>query len=167
MKEIRVNSLFSMFLTRAFLPSLRVTARARPTLVVFVGSYSDETAMAKLVLYSATKHFDRRVALGLHADERFDVPDEKAVSFMYVALATVSTQLYSEPPNYFRPTSKVFVEKLVGTFGCGRQIVVPHAGHYVMKLFFTSVPEFLSTKMLRKSAHRLVEKTIRESKSKS
>jgi short-subunit dehydrogenase len=168
MEDVRLNSLFSLFLTRAFLPSLRATARARPTLVVFIGSFSDETPMARIVLYSATKHFDRRVALGLHADERFDTPDDKAISFMYVGLATVSSNLYREPSNLFRPSSKLFAEKLVGTFGCGRQMVVPYVGHYLMKLVFTGLfPEFLVTKMLHKSAHDLVEKTIKESKSQS
>jgi len=80
MDQVRANSLFSLFLTRAFLPSLRATARVRPTLVVFVGSFADETSMAKIVLYSATKHFNRRVALGLHADERYDIPDYAARS---------------------------------------------------------------------------------------
>lgn len=165
MDEIRLNSLFSLFLTKAFLPSLRVTARARPTLVVFVGSFADETPMARIVLYSATKHFDRRVALCLHADERFDTPDDKAISFMYVSLGQVHTQLSSQPPDFAHASSKQFAEELVGTFGCGRQIVVPYIGHYLVRLCFTSVPEFLVTKLLYDSAHKQVEETIKKSKS--
>lgn len=167
MSEVRVNSLFSLFLTRAFLPSLRATARARPTLVVFMGSFADETPMARIALYSATKHFDRRVALGLHADERFDTPDDKAISFMYVGLGPVCTQMDREPPSFVRASSEVFAEKLVGTFGCGRQVVVPYVGHYVVRLFFTSLPEFLVTKMLHDSARKHVEMAIKESKSQS
>lgn len=165
MKEIRVNSLFSLFLTRAFLPSLRATARARPTLVVFMGSFADETPMARIALYSATKHFDRRVALCFHADERFDTPDDKAISFMYVGLATVTSQLTRQPASFACPSSKVFAEKLVGTFGCGRQVVIPYVGHYVARAVFTTLPEFLLTKTLHKSAHEHVEKTIKQSKS--
>ena len=164
MGQIRINSLFSLFLTRAFLPSLRATARVRPTLVVFIGSLADETPMAKVVLYSATKHFDRRIALGLHADERYETPDEKAISFMYVLVGTVNSQLSREPTNFTRPSSAHFAEKLVGTFGCGRQVVVPYVGHFVTGLIFKSLPEFLVTKKLRESAHTLVEKAARESK---
>jgi 17beta-estradiol 17-dehydrogenase / very-long-chain 3-oxoacyl-CoA reductase len=159
MEQIRANSLFSLFLTRAFLPHLRAIARrARPALVVFIGSFADETPMAKTILYSATKHFNRRVALGLHADERFDTPDDRAVSFMYAHLGPVTSQLDRESPNFIRASSKHFAERLVGTFGCGRRIVVPYVGHYVVKLFFTSLPDFLVTKMLYNSAHEHVSK---------
>jgi len=167
MEQIRINSLFSLFLTRAFLPSLRTTARARPTLVVFIGSFSDETPMAKIILYSATKHFDRRVVFGLHADERFDTPNDKAISFMYVHLGPVNSQLDREPPNLVRASSEFFAEKLVGTFGCGRQMVVPYIGHYLMWLVVMRLPEFLVTKMLRDSARDFVEKAVKESKSRS
>jgi 17beta-estradiol 17-dehydrogenase / very-long-chain 3-oxoacyl-CoA reductase len=164
MNQIRANSLFSLFLTRAFLPSLRVTARTRPTLVVFIGSFADETPMARIVLYSATKHFDRRVALSLHADERYDIPDDKAISFMYVHLGPVHSQMDREPPSFVRASSELFAEKLVGTFGCGRQMVVPYVGHFVVKLVFTSLPEFLVKKELHKTAHTFVEKVVKESK---
>jgi len=167
MDQVRVNSLFTMFLTRAFLPSLRVTARARPTLVVFIGSFADETPMARIVLYSAAKHFDRRIALGLHADERFDTPDDKAISFMYANLGPVHSQIDREPPNFVRASSKLFAEKLVGTFGCGRQLVVPYVGHYVVKLAFTTLPEFLVAKVLHDSARKRVEEAIKASKSQS
>jgi short-subunit dehydrogenase len=167
MEQVRTNSLFSLFLTRAFLPSLRATARARPTLVVFIGSFADETPMPKIILYSATKHFDRRVAFGLHADERFDTPDDKAISFMYVHLGPVKSQLDRGPPSFVRASSGHFAEKLVGTFGCGRQIVVPYVGHYLVRLFFVSLPEFLVTNMLRESARELMEKAVKESKSQS
>lgn len=167
MKPVRLNALFPMFLTRAFLPSLRVTARSRPTLVVFMGSFSDETPMAKIILYSATKHFIRRVVLGLHADERFDTPDDKAVSFMYANLGPVNSQMDREPPSFVRPSSKLFAEKLVGTFGCGRQIFIPYVGHYIMRLTFTSLPEFLVARMLSTSARGLVEEAIKKYKSQS
>ena len=164
MGQIRINSLFSLFLTRAFLPSLRATARVRPTLVVFIGSLADETPMAKIVLHSATKHFDRRIALGLHADERYDAPDEKAISFMYVLLGSVNSQLRREPPNFTRPSSAHFAEKLVGTFGCGRQVAIPYIGHYVAGLVLKCLPEFILVNNLRKSAHTRVENAVRESK---
>ncbi|KAF9642678.1 NAD(P)-binding protein [Thelephora ganbajun] len=167
MEYVRANSLFSTFLTRAFLPSLRATARARPVLVVFIGSFGDETAMPRITLYSAAKHFNRRVALGLHADERFDIPDDKAISFMYVHVGQVNSQMDREPPNFVRASSEHFAEKLVGTFGCGRQIVIPYIGHYVVKLVYTTIPEFLATKMLRDSAHEQVERAIKESKLRS
>ena len=165
MDQVRTNSLFSLFLTKAFLPSLRETARVRPTLVVFVGSFADETAMARIVLYSATKHFDRRVALGLHADERYDTPDDKAISFMYIHLGPVHSQMDREPPNFFRASAEHFAEKLVGTFGCGRQVVVPYIGHYAMKLIFTSIPEFVATMMMSNSARTVVEKAIQRAES--
>ena len=164
MEQVRTNSLFSLFLTRAFLPSLRATARARPALVVFIGSFADETSMPRIVIYSATKHFIRRVALGLHSDERFDIPDNQAISFMYVHVGPVKSQLDREPPSFVRATSELFAEKLVGTFGCGRQMVVPYVGHYVVRLIYTSLPEFLTTKSLNASAHEYVEKAIKESK---
>ena len=167
MENVRINSLFSLFLTRAFLPSLRATARARPALVVFIGSFGDVTPMPRIVLYSATKHFDRRVAFGLHADERFDTPDDKAISFMYVHLGQVNSQLDREPPSFVRASSEHFAEKLVGTFGCGRQMVVPYVGHYLMRLIFTNLPDFLVAKTLRDSARDLLEKAVKESKSQS
>ena len=164
MGQVRTNSLFSLFLTRAFLPSLRATARVRPALVVFIGSFADETPMAKIVLYSAAKHFNRRVALGLHADERFDIPDDKAISFMYVLVGQVNSQMDREPSNFVRASSAQFAEKLVGTFGCGRQVVIPYVGHYVTKLVFTTLPEFLVTKKLRDTAHEYVKmkKAVKE-----
>lgn len=165
MGQIRTNSLFSLFLTRAFLPSLRTTARVRPTLVVFIGSFSDETTMAKVILYSATKHFDRRVALGLHVDERYDTPDDKAISFMYAHLGPVHSQLDREPPNFVRASSEQFAKKLVGTFGCGRQMVIPYLGHYVVRLVFVTLPEFLVAKMVDESTRTLVEMAIMQSKS--
>jgi len=167
MEQIRINSLFSLFLTKAFLPSLRATARGRPVLVVVVGSFGDETPMAKIILYSATKHFNRRVVFGLHADERFDTPDEKAISFMYVHLGQVNSQMDREPPNFVRVSSEFFAEKLVGTFGCGRQIVVPYFGHYLLRLFFTNLPDFLVAKILRDSAREYLEKEVMGSKSQS
>ena len=167
MESIRANALFSLFLTKVFLPSLRVTARARPTLVVFMGSLSDETPMARIALYSASKHFNRRLVFGLHADERFDIPDEKAISFMYVHLATVQTQMNPEAPNFGRPSAEYFARKLVGTFGCGRQMVVPYYGHYLIKLVGLSLPEFLLTKVLRDAAREQVEKGVKRSKSQS
>jgi len=167
MDKVRINSLFSVFLTRAFLPSLRATARARPALVVFIGSFADETPMAKIALYSATKHFNRRVAICLHADERFDIPDDKAISFMYVSVGPVNSQMDREPPNLMRASSKQFAEKLVGTFGCGRQVVTPYAAHYAMGFLFTTLPEFLVTKMLHEASREHVERAIKESKSQS
>ena len=164
MSQVRTNSLFPTFLTRAFLPSLCATARARPTLVVFMGSFSDITTMPKAILYSATKHFIRRVSLCLHADERYDTPDDKAISFMYVHLGPVNSQMDRDPPSLIRADTAQFAEKLVGTFGCGRQMVIPYLGHHLLQLFFTSVPEFLSVKILRQSAHDLVEKAVKQSK---
>ena len=167
MDLVRTNSLFSVFLTRAFLPSLRVTARARPTLVVFIGSFSDETSMPKVVLYSAAKHFNRRVALCLHEDERYDIANDKAISFMYIQVGPVHSNLDREPPSFIRARADQFAEKLVGTFGCGRQLVIPYLGHYVVQLVFTSIPDFLVTKMVHQSAHNLVEKAAKESKAQS
>ena len=154
-----------MFLTRAFLPSLRATARARPTLVVFVGSFADETAMAKLILYSATKHFGRRLVLGLHADERYDTPDDKAISFMYVHLGPVDTRMNRGPRGLVRAGPEQFAKKLVGTFGCGRQVVVPYFGHYVVRLIFTSIPEFLLAKVLHDATRTMLEEETKKSKS--
>ena len=167
MDRVRTNSLFPLFLTGAFLPSLRVTARARPTLVVFIGSFADEMAIAKLTVYSAAKHFNRRVALGLHADERFDTPDDKAISFMYVRVGEVNSQSDREPPNFVRASSELFAKKLVGTFGCGRQLVIPYVGHYAVEFVFAALPEILVTKILDYSAHKRVEKAIKASKSQS
>lgn len=167
MEQIQANALFSLFLTRAFLPSLRATARARSALVVFIGSFSDETAMARIALYSASKHFDRRVVFGLQADERFDTPDDKAISFMYVHLALVQTQMNPEPPNLIRPSAEAFARNLVGTFGCGRQIVVPYAGHYLLKLVMTSLPEFIITPMMHNATREYLEKAAKKSKSQS
>ena len=165
MEQIRVNALFSLFLTRAFLPSLRATARIRSALVVFIGSFSDETSMARITLYSATKHFDRRVAFGLHADERFDTPDDKAISFMYVHLALVQSQMNPESPNLIRPSAEYFARKLVGTFGCGRQIVVPYVGHHLLKLVITSLPESVIAMMMHNATREQLEKGAKRSKS--
>lgn len=167
MAEVRANALFSLFLTRAFLPSLRATARARPALVVFMGSFSDETSMARIALYSASKRFDRGVVFGLQADERFDTPDDKAISFMYIHLALVQTQMNPESPNLVRPSAEAFARKLVGTFGCGRQIVVPYVGHYLLKLVMTSLPEFILAPMMHNATREYLEKGAKKSKSQS
>jgi len=138
MVQVWTNAIFPTLLTRAFLSSLRDTARDRPVLVAFMGSTSDETPMPRIPLYTASKTFIRKLVPSLHADERFDGHDDDEgddraanIEFMLVHLGSVRSGLILAPVNLWRPTSESFAKKLVGTFGCGRQYVVPYIGHAV------------------------------------
>ena len=82
-------------------------------------------------LHITSKNYIRKLAPSLHADERFDTPDEKAISFVLIHLGTVRSVLIVTPVNFWRPSSELFAKKLVGTFGCGRQYVVPYVGHAI------------------------------------
>jgi len=80
---------------RCFVLTTRL--KSEPTLVVFVGSFANESSIA-IVPYS--------IALGLRADERYDTPDDKAISFTYVHLSPAHSQMDREPPNFFRATAE-------------------------------------------------------------
>ena len=118
------------------------TARTRPVLVAFMGSTSDEPRTPRMPLYIASKNYTRKLAPSLHADERFDTPDEKAISFMLIHLGTVRSALIVAPVNFWRPSSELFAKKLVGTFGCGRQYVVPYVGHAIALKMHRTLPKW-------------------------
>ena len=155
---VRSNALFPTLLTRAFLPSLRATARTRPVLVAFMGSTSDETAMPRIPLYISSKAYIRQLAPSLHADERFDTPDHKAVSFVHVHLGSVRSGLIVAPVNFWRPSSERFAGKLVGTFGCGRQYVVPYVGHAIVLRMHRTWPKWYVNRMIQKSTRAHLER---------
>jgi len=62
-------------------------------------------------------------------------------------------------------STEPFAEKMAGTFGCGGRVVVPYLGHYVARLIFTSIPEFLVASMMHGSARETVEKAMKWLKS--
>jgi len=149
---VRRNAIFPTLLTRALLPSLRDTARTHPVLVAFMGSTSDETAMPRIPLYTASKAYIRQLAPSLHADERFDTSDgDRAIEFMHVHLGAVRSGLIVAPVNFWRPSSEVFARKLVGTFGCGRKYVVPYIGHAVALVMHRSWPKWYVERGIQKS----------------
>jgi 17beta-estradiol 17-dehydrogenase / very-long-chain 3-oxoacyl-CoA reductase len=151
LNHVRCNAIFPTLLTRAFLPSLRNTARSRPVLVAFMGSTSDETAMPRIPLYTASKAYIRQLAPSLHADERFDIHDEEAISFMHIHLGTVRSNMIVAPVNFWRPSSETFARKLVGTFGCGRQYVVPYIGHAIALKMHRTWPKWYVDRGVQKS----------------
>ena len=150
--QVRSNAIFPTLLTRAFLPSLRDTARTRPVLVTFTGSTSDETAMPRIPLYTASKAYIRKLAPSLHADERFHVHDKRAISFMHVHAGPVRSSLVVAPVNFWRPSSETFARKLVGTFGCGRQYVVPYIGHAIALKMHRNWPKWYVEREIEKGA---------------
>jgi len=124
-----------------------------------MGSISDETAMPRIPLYTASKTYIRQLAPSLHADERFDIGDgDGAIDFMYVHLGTVRSGSIVAPVNFWRPGSEVFAEKLVGTFGCGRQYVVPYFGHAVALAMHRTWPKWYVKRGVQKSARAHLER---------
>ena len=95
-----------------------------------------------MLLYITSKNYIRKLAPSLHADERFDTPDEKAISFVLIHLGTVPSVLIVAPVNFWRPSSELFAKKLVGTFGCGRQYVVPYVGHAIALKMHRTLPKW-------------------------
>ena len=162
--QVRCNAIFPTLLTRAFLSSLRDTARKRPVLVAFMGSTSDEKAMPRIPLYTASKAYIRQLAPSLHADERFDIPDgygdDRAIEFMLVHLGTVRSGLIIAPVNFWRPSSEAFAKKLVGTFGCGRQYVIPYIGHAVALKMHRSWPKWYVERAMLKSTRAHLEREL-------
>ncbi|KAF9648819.1 NAD(P)-binding protein [Thelephora ganbajun] len=159
--QVRSNAIFPTLVTRAFLSSLRDTARKRPVLVAFMGSTSDEMAMPRIPLYIASKAYIRKLAPSLHADERFDIPDGRvdgAIDFMHVHLGTVRSGLIVAPVNFWRPSSDVFAKKLIGTFGCGRQYVIPYVGHAVMLKMHRTWPKWYVDRGIQKSVRAHLER---------
>ena len=149
--QVRHNAIFPTLLTRAFISSLRDTARTRPVLVAFMGSTSDEMVIPRIPLYIASKAYIRKLVPSLHADERFDTQDESAISFMHVHLGTVRSSLIVAPVNFWRPSSEVFAKKLVGTFGCGRQYVIPYIGHAIALKMHRTWPKWYADRGIQKS----------------
>lgn len=123
-----------------------------------MGSTSDETAMPRIPLYTASKTYIRRLAPSLHADERFDTPDKNAISFMLVHLGSVRSGLIVAPVNFWRPSSEVFAKKLVGTFGCGRQYVVPYIGHAIALKMHRTWPRWYVDGRIQKSVRAHLER---------
>lgn len=161
--QVRTNAIFPTLLTRAFLSSLRDTARKRPVLVAFMGSTSDETPMPRVPLYTASKTYIRHLAPSLHADERSDIPDgdrdhDGTIEFMLVHLGTVRSGLIVAPVSFWRPTSEAFAKKLVGTLGCGRQYVVPYIGHAVALAMHRAWPKWYAERAILKSARAHLER---------
>jgi len=154
-EQVRSNAIFPTLLTRAFISSLRDTAHRRPVLVAFMGSTSDESAMARIPLYISSKTYVRQLAHSLHADERFDITDEdddRAISFMHIHLGPVRSNLVVAPVNFWRPSSETFARKLVGTFGCGRQYVVPYIGHAIAIKMHRTWPKWYNERTIKEVA---------------
>jgi len=116
-----------------------------------MGSTSDEMAMPRIPLYIASKTYIRKLATSLHADERFEIPDERAISFMHVHLGSVRSGLIVAPVNFWRPSSEEFAKRLVGVFGCGRQSVVPYIGHAIALKMHRTWPRWYVDRGIQKS----------------
>ena len=107
--------------------------------------------MPRIPLYTASKAYIRQLAPSLHADERFEFPDDKAVSFMHVHVGPVRSNMIIAPVNFWRPSSEAFAKKLVGTFGCGRQYVVPYIGHAIALKMHRTWPKWYVKRTIQKS----------------
>lgn len=127
-----------------------------------MGSTSDETAMPRIPLYIASKTYIRQLAPSLHADERFDVTDDRsddrAISFVHVHVGPVRSGLIVAPVNFWRPSSEVYVKKLVGAFGCGRRYVVPYIGHAIALKMHRTWPKWYVDRATQRNARAHLER---------
>ena len=132
-----------------------------------MGSTSDETAMPRIPLYTASKAYIRQLVPSLHADERFEIDpnhyrdhhdDDGAIEFVLVHLGSVRSGLIVAPVNFWRPSSEGFAKKLVGTFGCGRRYVVPHFGHAIMIKMHRTWPEWYVERGVLRSTRAHLER---------
>jgi len=121
MGEVRVNALFSLYLTRAFLPQLRATPG--PVNVIFVGSVGAEVRVLRLSIDGPSKAFLYQLTRCLNSDERHWEPSN--VSFTYFRVGTVVTGGFrpGSTPTLFIPAAADFAKSVVARIGCGREIV--------------------------------------------
>lgn len=127
--EVRVNALFSYFLSRAFLPKFRSTKG--PILVIFVGSISAEIRCPRISTYSSSKAFIKQLTRALNSDEKFWTPSN--VSFMYWGVGAVITNGLRGTPSFFTPLASTFAKSVIARIGCGHEIVVPYLPHAIQK----------------------------------
>lgn len=137
LRSIHWNAVFALFLTRALLPRLRLTAKHGPVLVEFIGSVASDLGVPRLTLYGATKSFLRSLARGLDNDE--NVWDEPSgVHFAYLQVSFVQSGAVRMPASVTIPTSERFAKAVVATAGCGKRSYVPYWGH-AAQLWFVGV----------------------------
>lgn len=133
-----------------------------------MGSSSDETAMPRIPLYTASKMYIRHLVPSLHADEQFDIPDchdddgcgnnAGPIEFMLVHFGTVRSGSIVAPVNFWRPSSELFAKKLVGTLGCRRQYVVPYIGHAVALKMHRVWPKWYTDRKIWESTRAHLER---------
>ncbi|KAI0081088.1 NAD(P)-binding protein [Panus rudis PR-1116 ss-1] len=134
--DIRVNALFSFYLTRAFLPQMRSTGG--PTEVIFVGSQSADIRIPRLYTYAPCKAFLYQLTRCFNSDERYWTPTN--VHFMYLAVGTVITNSLRMETSLFYPTASKFAKSVVHKLGCGRERVTPYAPHAIQQFFAGYTP---------------------------
>ncbi|OBZ72240.1 Very-long-chain 3-oxoacyl-CoA reductase [Grifola frondosa] len=126
------NAIFPLFLTRALLPRLRVSAKHGPVLVQFIGSIAGDISPPRLPIYAASKKFLEGLTRGLDNDERyFGTPT--GVRFTYIAVGAVVSNSLRADVNLGRPTSETFAKTLVARSGCGKRRVAPYVVHAIMQ----------------------------------
>ena len=137
MGDIRVNSLFSFNITKAFLRKLRTAAG--PALVVFVGSLSADIHIPRLFNYAPCKAFLFQLTRCLNTDERYWSPTN--VSFTYFPLGEVVSNSMRISPSLARPTSRDFAKHFVDVLGCGWERVTPYWVHSIQQWAVSSLGE--------------------------
>ena len=140
-KVLNINSRFPLFLTRVFLPSLRRTSQKGPVEVVFVGSLSGDFAVPFLSAYAGSKALIKRVSRILNNEER--ILSGSNISFVYANVGEVKTATMRAATTLSRPSSDDYATYLVGSFGSGRGVVVPHPVHHIIYALVTGIPEVL------------------------
>lgn len=152
MGDIRVNSLFTFYLTRALLPRLR--AASGPALVTFVGSLAADIHVPRLYNYAPSKAFLWQLTRCLNTDERWWTPSK--VSFMYLAVGEVHTNTQRAPVNFLRPPASRFAKSVVASLGCGRERITPYAPHAFQQWFMG----FLGEKVIENFAANMMKEYL-------
>jgi 17beta-estradiol 17-dehydrogenase / very-long-chain 3-oxoacyl-CoA reductase len=140
-KVLNINSRFPLFLTRAFLPSLRRTSQKGPVEVVFIGSFSGDVAVPFVLAYAGSKALIKRVSRILNTEER--VLSRSNLSLVYANVGEVQTATMRAATALARPSSDDYATHLVGRFGSGRGVVIPHPVHHIIYALVTGMPEVL------------------------
>ena len=140
-KVLNLNSRFPLFLTRAFLPSLRRTSQKGPVEVVFIGSLSGDLAVPFVSAYAGSKALTKRVSRILNAEER--ILSGSNLSFVYANVGEVQSGTMRAATALARPSSDDYATHLVGSFGSGRGVVIPHPVHHLIYALVTGMPEVL------------------------
>jgi len=129
--DVRVNALFPLYLTRAFLPKFRSTPGR--VLVIFVGSQSAEIRCPRLSTYASSKAFLKQLNRSLNSDEKYWTPSN--VSFMYWGVGAVVSNGLRGTPSFFTPAATTFAKSVIARIGCGEETVIPYFPHAIQNWF--------------------------------